>query len=187
MLFQDYASVVPNGRVVVIDESGIKMGMVPSRARAPRGQRAYSSAPYHPGTPYTLLAALRREGITAPWLVSGTVNTEVFRTYLEEVLGPTLQPGDLVVMDNVPFHKAPSIEAAIRSRGAEIWWLPSYSPDLSPIELAFSKLKQFLRRAKVLTFDALLDALSQALAAISDTDALSWFIHCGFFNVDRVV
>jgi len=185
LLFQDLASTVEVKRLVVIDESGTKVGMTPAYARAPAGQRAYSTAPFNSGHNYTLLAALRQSGMSAPFVIEGAADSAVFETYISDILGPTLLPGDLVVMDNVRFHKATPIEALIHDRGASILWLPPYSPDLSPIEHAFSKLKQWIRRAKATTFEALLQAIDQGLLSITASDAISWFINCGFFNIDQ--
>jgi transposase len=172
-------------RLVVIDESGNQVGMSPAYARAPAGERAYSTSPFNKGHNYSLLAALRPSGLSAPLVIEGAVNGAVFEAYVRDVLGPTLQPGDLVLMDNVAFHKADTIEGLIAARGASILWLPAYSPDLSPIEPAFGKLKECIRRAKAATLDALLDAIAQGFDAITESDVLSWFIHCGFFNIDQ--
>jgi transposase len=185
LLFQDRAQTIAVSRLVVIDESGSQVGMSPAYARAPAGERAYSSSPFNKGHNYSLLAALRLSGLNAPLLIEGAVNGVVFETYVRDVLGPTLQPGDLVLMDNVAFHKADAIEGLIKARGASIVWLPPYSPDFSPIEPAFGKLKACIRRAKAATLDALLDAIAQGFEAITESDVLSWFIHCGFFNLDQ--
>jgi transposase len=185
VLFQDLASTVQLKRLVVVDESGTQIGMTPAYARAPAGKRAYSNAPFNRGRNYTLLASLRASGMTAPFVIEGAADTAVFETYVQHILCPTLLPGDLVIMDNVRFHKATAIEALIAQRGAAILWLPAYSPDLSPIEQAFSKLKQTIRRAKATTYDALLLAIERALKAITHADALAWFINCGFFNLDQ--
>ncbi len=187
LLFQDLASTLSVERLVVLDESGSKVGLKPAYARAPAGERAYSSAPFNSGCNYTLLAALRSDGMHAPWVIKGAADSAVFETYIQDILCPTLRPGDLVIMDNVRFHKAAPIEALIHSRGASILWLPAYSPDLSPIEHAFSKLKQGIRRAKALTVDALLDAIALGLRTITRQDALAWFIHCGFLNIDQAI
>jgi transposase len=185
LLFQDLASTVEVKRLVILDESGTKVGMTPAYARAPAGERAYSISPFNSGRHYTLLAALRHTGMSAPLVIEGAANSVVFETYLRDMLGPTLMPGDLVVMDNVRFHKVAVIEELIHERGASILWLPPYSPDLSPIEHAFSKLKQAIRRAKATSLEALLQAIHLGLQAITANDALSWFINCGFFNIDQ--
>jgi transposase len=185
LLFQDLAKTLPIPRLVVLDESGNKVGMIPAYSRAPAGERAYSTVPFNYGRNYTLLAALRHSGMTAPFMIEGAADSAIFETYVQTILAPTLLPGDLVVMDNVRFHKTATVEQLILARGATILWLPAYSPDFSPIEHAFSKLKQFVRRAKATTFEALVLAIEQALAAISPHDALGWFINCGFFNLDQ--
>ena len=159
--------------------------MLPACSRAPSGERAYSTTPFNSGRNYTLLAALRLSGISAPLVIEGAAHTAVFEAYLRDVLGPTLLPSDLVVMDTVRFHKAATIEPLIHLRGASILYLPPYAPDFSPIEQAFTKLKQFLRRAKSTTFDTLLNAIADGLEAISPSDALAWFINCRFFNIDH--
>jgi transposase len=182
-LFADQAATLAVKRLVVVDESGSKIGMSSAYARAPRGKRAVVQEPFNKGCNYTLLAALRQTGITAPFIVEGAADGAVFEVYVARVLAPTLQAGDLVIMDNVRFHKNKTVEALIHARGASILWLPAYSPDLSPIEHAFSKLKAWLRRAKALTEEALHQAIAQGLAIITEADALSWFIHCGYLNI----
>src|SRR5258708_15505600 len=117
--------------------------------------------------------------------MEGAVNTVVFETYVREVLCPTLQRGDIVMMDNLSAHKSAAVETLITQRGATILWLPSYSPDFSPIEHAFSKLKTFLRHAKAQTLETLIEAITQGLLTISKTDAIGWFTTCGFLNPDH--
>lgn len=182
LLFQDLASTLAASRVVVVDESSTHLGMTPAYARAPAGQRAYASVLRNYGQNVTLLSALRLSG-----MLDGAVNSLAFETYVDQVLCPILSPGDIVLMDNLTCHKSARVSALIESRGASILclWLPRYSPDLSPIELAFSKLKAFLRRAKAMTLDTLIDAIAQALDTITSLDALGWFTHCGFLNLDH--
>jgi transposase len=172
-------------KVVVVDESGTHIGMTPLSARAPRGQRAFDSTIRNYGHNLTLLSGLRLSGIEASMVIEGPVNTAVFETYVQEVLSPTLHPGDIVVMDNLRCHKGPRVQALITQRGASILWLPPYSPDFSPIEHAFSKLKAFLRQAKAQTPDTLIEAITQGLLTISDLDAIGWFTNCGFLNLDQ--
>lgn len=183
VLYADYASTLAVKRLVVVDESGSKLGMTSAYARAATGARACVNAPFNTGSNYTLLAALRQEGMLAPFLIEGAADSAVFEVYVAHVLGPTLQAGDVVIMDNVRFHKSATIEALIQARGASILWLPAYSPDFSPIEHAFSKLKTWLRRVKAMTPPALVQAIKDGLARITDSDALSWFIHCGYLNI----
>ena len=184
-LFADVISTVEAQRVVVIDESGTQIGMTPGFARAPSGQRAFDTTLRTYGHNLTLLSGLRLTGMDAAMVIEGAVNTAIFETYVREILAPTLSPGDIVMMDNLSCHKGPRVEALITQRGASILWLPPYSPDFSPIEHAFSKLKTFLRQAQAQTLEALIDAITQGLLTISDSDAFGWFIHCGFLNLDQ--
>ena len=171
--------------MIVVDESGTHLGMTPLYARAPRGQRALDTVLRNYGHNLTLVSGLRLTGIEASMVIEGAVNTAVFEVYVQQVLCPTLKVGDIVVMDNLSCHKGPRIEALITQRGASILWLPAYSPDFSPIEHAFSKLKTFLRRAKAQTLEALIEAIKQGCLTISETDAIGWFTNCGFFNLDQ--
>ena len=184
-MFADRVKTVEAHKVIVVDESGAHIGMTPLYARAPRGQRAFDTTLRNYGHNLTLLSALRLTGIEAPMVIEGPVNTVVFETYVEQVLCPVLVPGDIVMMDNRSCHKGPRVEHLITQRGATILWLPPYSPDFSPIENAFSKLKTHLRQAKAQTLDALIDAIAQGLLNISDSDAIGWFSNCGFLNLDQ--
>lgn len=178
-------STVHAQRVIVVDESGTHIGMIPQYARAAPGQRAYDTTLRNYGQNVTLLSGLRLSGIEAAMVIEGAVNTAVFETYVRDVLAPTLSTGDIVVLDNLSCHKGPTVEVFIHQRGASILWLPPYSPDFSPIEHAFSKLKTFLRQAKAQTLDALIAAITDGLLTISATDAIAWFINCGFLNLDQ--
>ncbi len=183
LLFSDLAQTLEARRVVVVDESGTHLDMTRAYARAPQSERAVDNALRNYGCNVSLIAALRLSGMDAPLVVEGSVNTAVFETYTEHILAPTLQPGDLVVMDNLSCHKTDTVCQLIEGRGASVLFLPAYSPDLSPIEQAFSKLKQFLRRVKALTFDALLGAIADALLTISPIDAIGFFTDCGFLTL----
>ncbi len=119
-------------------------------------------------------------GIGAAMLLAGATDTAAFEAYVEHVLAPTLLPGQVVVMDNLSAHKRARVRALIEARGCELWYLPTYSPDLSPIEEAFSKLKTLLRRAEARTREALEDAIAAALNTITATDARGYFLHCGY-------
>jgi len=184
LLFRDMAQTVEAKHVVVVDESSTHLEMTSAYARAPRGQRAYDQVVRNYGRNASLIAALRLDGMTAPFVVDGSVNTAAFEVYIEGFLAPLLRPGDIVVMDNLSCHKTEAVRHLIEACGASLLFLPSYSPDLSPIEQAFSKLKQALRRRKALTFDTLLDAIVDALQTISPTDALGYFCDAGFLNID---
>lgn len=168
---------------MVVDESSTHLGMTPLYARAPRGQRAYAKTRRNYGKNVTLLSALHLGGMNAPMVIEGSTTSSVFQTYVEQVLGPTLRPGDVVILDNLSAHKAEAVQTLIEAQGARLLFLPAYSPDLSPIEHAFSKIKQALRRAKAQTLDALIDAIAHALDAVSWADTVGWFTSCGFLNL----
>jgi transposase len=148
--------------------------------RAPRGERVVGSVPQNYGANVTMLAALGSHGIEAVMTIDGATDAEVFRVYVEQVLRPTLRPGDHVIMDNLRAHKAAGISEAIEQAGAQVVYLPPYSPDLSPIEPCWSKLKMALRTAKARTREALERAIAQALTTVTVSDAHSWFHHCGY-------
>lgn len=183
-LWADQAATLPAQRVVVIDESSTHLDMMPRYARAPRGQRAYAKQRRNYGKNVTLLAGLTLNGINAPMVVEGAVTTPVFEAYVRQVLLPTLHPGDIVILDNLIAHKSQTVRALLAARGCRLLFLPTYSPDLSPIENAFSKIKQCLRRLRALTFEALLEAIAAALDLISPCDAIGFFANAGFFNLD---
>ena len=128
------------------------------------------------------IGALNLDGIVAAMTIPGSTNTEVFLTYVTQVLIPQLWKGAIVVMDNLKAHHAESVRVAIESVGAKVKFLPPYSPDLSPIELCWSKLKQFLRSCEARTLDALDQALTEAVKYITEEDAFAWFNHCGLFT-----
>jgi transposase len=165
-----------------IDESGTNLGFTRRFGRARPGQRVVEGTPGNAGPHYTLLAALSMQGVQAPWLLEGAMDGAAFAVYVEQVLVPTLHPGDIVVMDNLSFHKAPRIRRLIEAVGARLEFLPPYSPDLNPIELCGSKIKTALRARKARSFAALLDALDDAFGAVTKQDAQAWFAHCGYDN-----
>lgn len=167
-------------KLVVIDECGSHIGLTPLYARAPRGARATGSVPRNRGKNTTLIAALSWSGIGESLLLDGSVTTAVFEQYVERILAPSLSFGQIVLLDNLAAHKGKRVEELIRARGCQLLFLPSYSPDVSPIEEAFSKLKTHLRRIGARTRDALYEAISQALLAVTEQDAHGWFGHCGY-------
>lgn len=150
------------------------------RGRAPRGQRVHGSAPHGHWQVTTLLGALRLDGSIACLAVEGATDTEVFLTYVREVLGPTLRAGDVVIMDNLPPHKDAAILDLIAQKGASVRFLPAYSPDLNPIEKMWSKVKGILRSVEARTQPSLHQAIGQALSKVSAQDALNWFASCGY-------
>ena len=163
-----------------LDETGINLALTPRYGRATPGVRVVDSVPQNYGENLSVLALLSLNGLSAPMSVNGAVDSAVFQAYVEHVLGPTLQPGDIVVMDNLAVHKVAGITELITARGARIEYLPPYSPDLNPIEKCWAKLKTALRQAKARTREALEEALTRALQTISAADAHAWFTHCGY-------
>ena len=167
-------------QLVFIDEAGTHTAMTRTHARAPKGQRAYGSVPRNRGGNLTLLAALSKEQLQAEWVIEGAVDGDVFVTWLEHVLLPTLTPGHTVVMDNLRAHYRKEVQTLIEARGCTLLYLPSYSPDFSPIELAFSKIKEQLKSLAARTKQALADAVAEACRTVSSTDVAGWFKHCGY-------
>ena len=147
---------------------------------APHHRRATGSAPRNHGKNLTLVAALTPDGLHAPWLIEGAMDTATFEWYIAEQLAPTLRPGQVVVVDNLSAHKADSIRQAIAARGCELLFLPPYSPDFTPIEQAFSKIKAILRGLGARTLETLLEATRVAVDAITFADATAWFVHAGY-------
>ena len=145
-----------------------------------RGERVQGCAPAGHWRTTTMIAAIRLDGRTAALAIEGATDAEVFRAYVREVLCPTLRPGDMVVMDNLSPHKNDTILALIEQAGATVAFLPAYSPDLNPIELMWSKVKQYLRGAEARTWEALVAAIAAALGTVTAQDAANWFAHCGY-------
>jgi transposase len=166
--------------LIFLDESGAKTNMTRLRGRAPRGQRVRANIPHGHWKTTTMMSSLRLDGSTACLTLQGATDTESFRAYVQVVLLPTLQAGDIVVMDNLSPHKSDPTLTLIRQAGAQVLFLPAYSPDFNPIEMMWSKIKNFLRGAQARTQDELLAAISQALRQITPQDAINWFAHCGY-------
>jgi transposase len=167
-------------RFKFIDELGVNLAMTRRFGRAPSGERVIGTVPQNYGANLTMIAALALHGIEAVMTIERATDAEVFQPYTEQVLGPTLRPGDIVVLDNLSAHKLATIREVIEGRGARLLYLPPYSPDLAPIEQAWSKIKTFLRAAKSRTREVLEVAIQQALMTITAADAHSWFTHCGY-------
>lgn len=148
--------------------------------RARRGKRVHDAVPKNFGRNVTILGALSCDGLDAVMTVDGATDAAVFRAYVTQVLVPTLVPQDIVIMDNLSSHKVSGVEEAITATGASLLFLPPYSPDCSPIENCWSKLKTILRQVKARTRDALDDALTYAISQITGSDAKGWFRHCGY-------
>ncbi|MBC8077879.1 MAG: transposase [Chloroflexales bacterium] len=166
--------------VVVLDEFGSNVDMTPRYARAPAGERAVASVPRTTPTNTTTIASLTTKGMGPALSVSGGVDRLTFEAYLEQVLGPSLRAGQIVILDNLSAHKGGRIEQLVAARGCRLLYLPTYSPDFSPIELAFAKVKPMLRRIGARTRELLHIAIGQALEAISADDAAAFFRHCGY-------
>ena len=167
-------------QLVFVDESAAKTNMTPLRGWALRGERVVADVPHgHWGTT-TMIGAVRLHGVDAAMVIEAATNAMVFETYVEQVLVPTLRPGDVVVMDNLSAHKSVAVREAIEAVGAELLFLPPYSPDFNPIESMWSKVKQFLRRAAARTFDTLVAAIGDALRSITLDDCQGFFAGCGY-------
>jgi transposase len=167
-------------RLVFLDETGTTTKMTRLRGRARRGTRLKADAPFGHWTTQTFIAGLRCDGLTAPWVIDHPMNRETFDTYVETQLAPTLRRGDVVILDNLASHKSVKAEAILRQRGAWFLFLPPYSPDLNPIEMAFAKLKAHLRRIGARTIDTLWKAIGDICALYSEDECWNFFQHAGY-------
>jgi transposase len=165
---------------VIVDECGSNLNLTPLYARAPRQERAYGHIPRNTPPNTTLIASLTLQGMGPALVLSGATDGSAFESYIEQVLAPTMREGQILLIDNLSAHKRLRVEAIMTARGCEVWFLPSYSPDLSPIEPAFSKLKNAWRRAGARTDEALLDAIAVSLPSITPDDAQGFFRDCGY-------
>jgi transposase len=171
---------VAHRRLIFIDESGAKTNMTRAHGRAPRGKRVVDSVPGGRWETTTMIAAVRCGGPQAPFVFPGPIDSQAFGVYVEQVLAPTLHPGDIVVLDNLSTHKDRYAREMILATGAELWNLPAYSPDLNPIEQMWSKIKASLRKSQARTYDMLVEAIGHALASVTPDDVEGWFQHCGY-------
>ena len=167
-------------KLVFVDETGTNTKMVRAYGRCPRGQRLIGKQPWGHWKTTTFTAGLRWDGLVAPWVLDGPMNRDAFITYVEKVLAPTLGEGDLVVMDNLPAHKGEVVKALIEAKGARLLLLPPYSPDLNPIEMAFSKLKALLRKAAERTMASLWDRIGEVLDAFTPEECANYIVHAGY-------
>ena len=170
-------------RLVFVDESGTHISMDRLRSRAPKGERAYGQVPKNRGKNLTLIASMSLYGMGESMCFEGATDARAFEVYVEHFLAPSLTEGQVVVMDNLGAHRPKRIRELIEARGAELVFVPSYSPDLNPIEQAFSKIKNIkniLRKLGARTHEALLEAMEEALCKVTPTDAAGWFDHCGY-------
>jgi transposase len=167
-------------RLVFIDETWASTNMARIRGRAPRGQRLRAAIPQGHWKTTTFVAGLRHDGIVAPFVLDGPINRLSFEAYVERVLCPELQPGDLVIMDNLSSHKGPRVRELIEATGASLRYLPPYSPDFNPIENAFAKLKTLLRKAAERTVGALWDRIGILLDALTPDECANYFAAAGY-------
>jgi transposase len=178
--WREQAKMLDASKLVFIDECGSNIALTRLYARSPKGERVYGSVPRNRRANITLLASLSLQGMGEAFILEGSADTAVFELYIAEILAPSLQPGHIILLDNLNTHTRAKVRQAIEARGCQLLFLPSYSPDLSPIEEVFSKLKAFLRRVGARTPEALQEAIRQAIFTITPHDARGWFTHCGY-------
>ena len=171
---------VSAARLVFVDETWAKTNMTRLHGRCPRGQRLLAKVPHGPRKTLTFVAGLRCDGFTAPCVLDGPIDGESFLARVEQFVAPTLRPGDIVVMDNLSSHKDPAIRRAIRSAGAKLFYLPPYSPDLNPIEQAFSKLKTLLRKENARSVEEVERSIAELLTRLTPTECRSFFSNAGY-------
>ena len=173
--------------LIFVDETGSNLAMTRRYGRAKRGQRVTGQVPRNPGPNVTLLAAMDQEGLLGELTITGAVDGDAFEVYVTHVLVPQLRPGDLVIWDNLSVHKRKWARIWVEAAGAEVCFLPPYSPDFNPIELAFSKVKTHLRRVGARTRAELDQAITTALQTITRQDAQGWFAHCGYTEAGQLL
>ncbi len=178
--FRAEMAAVPAEKLVFLDETGVKTSLTTTHGRAPRGVRVVEAVPHGHWQVLTVLGALTRDGVVAALTIPAATDGDVFLTFVTAVLGPALQPGQVVVMDNLAAHKVPGVREAIEQRGCTVRYLPPYSPDLNPIENAWSKLKAHLRALKARAAEALEQGVAAGLRRITGQDAQGYFAHCGY-------
>jgi transposase len=173
-------------RLVFVDESGFNTSMTRLRARAPKGKRAYAKVPRNRGKNTTLIASITLEGgMGESMCVEGATDARAFETYVEHFLAPSLCEGQVIVLDGLGAHRTEKVRELVEGRGADLVFLPSYSPDLNPIEEAFSKIKALVRKEGARVREALVEAIGRALVAITPEDAAGWFAHAGYWPQDQ--
>jgi transposase len=169
-------------RLVFVDESGAKTNMTRLYGRALAGQRVMDDTPCGHWCTTTMISSVRLDGSTACMVVDGATTRDIFEAYIKQILLPTIEAEDMVVLDNLSAHKSQRVRELIESSGAQLWYLPAYSPDLNPIEKMWSKIKSILRTLKSRTKEALIDAIARALEMVTASDAKGWFESCGYAN-----
>lgn len=180
MLWKELQKGWPTERLVFIDESSAKTNMTRLRGRVRGGQRLHDHTPGGPWHTVTMLGSIRLDGVTSCLVIEGATDSDVFREYVRQVLGPTLRCGDIVVCDNLAAHRDAEAQKLIEAHGGRLLFLPAYSPDLNPIEMMWSKVKAHLRQAKARSDGDLLTAIGHALQTVSATDAQGFFRHAGY-------
>jgi transposase len=178
--WRDQAAGIDPARFVFVDESGVTRSRTRRYGRAPKGERVPGAGPLGHWEVTTLIGALALDGVRASFSVDAAPDADIFQVFVEQILRPTLRPGDVVVWDNLPAHKAPQLQAQVEAAQATLLPWPPYSPDFNPIEQCWSKVKEFLPAAAARTSEALEQAIAQAFARITASDARGWFQHCGY-------
>ena len=169
-------------RLVFIDETSVKTNMTRARGRARKGQRLQAHAPAGLWNTQTFIAGLTEGGLIAPWVIKGTMDRAAFDTCVETQLAPVIAPGTVVILDNLATHKSARAAQVLRDKGCWFLFLPAYSPDLNPIEMAFAKLKAYLKRIGARTFDHLLNAIGDICAMFSPEECSNFFRHAGYLS-----
>lgn len=172
-------------QLVFIDETWATTNMTRLRGRCQRGERLVAAVPHGHWKTSTFVAALRTTGLTAPLVLDGAINGDAFRAYTEQILAPTLAPGDIVIMDNLGSHKVAGVREAVEARGASLLYLPPYSPDLNPIEQSFAKLKALIRKAAARGRDALWNAIGRFLSRFAPQECANYFANAGYALPNR--
>ena len=167
-------------RLVFLDETSVRTGLTRLRGRCPKGERLYDSAPFGRWHTQTFVAGLTCDDLIAPWIIPGAMDGDAFDTYVETQLAPVLAPGTVVILDNLSTHRSPRAAATLRARGCWLLFLPPYSPDLNPIEMAFSKLKAHLRRLKARSSERVLEALGSICSLFTPTECQNYFQAVGY-------
>jgi transposase len=178
--WKEQASQIDAARLIFLDESGVTTDMTRRYGRGARGERVKEGAPAGHWRTLTILGAIRASGWVATMTIEAATDGDVFLSYLEQVLCPQLRPGEIVVMDNLSAHKVDGVRALIEEAGAELWYLPPYSPDFNPIEKCWSQVKQLMRAAKARSLEALEQAVADALAAFTAENAQACYRYCGY-------
>jgi transposase len=185
MVWRSMPGRLDHKRLLFVDEMGTHTSLAPLYGYSPRGQRAFFKIPRNRGTNTTLVSSMSLEEMGPPMIIEGSTSREVFEAYVERFLAPTLREGQVVVMDKLSAHKSERVRKLIEDRRCELLYLPPYSPDLNPIEEAFSKVKRLLRVIGVRTKEALVKAIGKALDVLDASDARGFFTHCGYGELEQ--